>query len=207
MVQYLYLLRKFSTGWFFAKIVHTNYTRVHWYKGTGVLVPVYWLREQPYVRIRTKLYLPTSWCAMARTASTSRLLTFVPVPCIPVVLRTVSHWFACVHVIRGFCHYRRTWCCRESGMLRPTRSWTSRAEAVAAKDKCLKHWIFWNLVLRKGLLELAAHSGCRHSEARRSKRQPTRAVRAFCGQSDRSRLRRGTVHKRRRHGSTQPSLP
>ena len=94
---------------FFAKIVHTNYTRVHWYKGTGVLVPVYWLREQPYVRIRTKLYLPTSWCAMARTAGTSRLLTFVPVPCIPVVLRTVSHWFACVHVIRGLCHYRRTW--------------------------------------------------------------------------------------------------
>ena len=63
-------------GGFFAKIVHTNYTRVHWYKGTGVLVPVYWLREQPYVRIRTKLYLSTSWCAMARTAGTSRLLTF-----------------------------------------------------------------------------------------------------------------------------------
>ena len=26
---------------FFAKIVHTNYTRVHWYKGTGVLVLPY----------------------------------------------------------------------------------------------------------------------------------------------------------------------
>ena len=108
---------------------------------------------------------------MARTAGTSRLLTFVPVPCIPVVLRTVSHWFACVHVIRGFCHYRRTWCCRESGVLRPTRSWTSRAEAVAAKDKCLRHWIFWNLVLRKGLLhtvavvivKLAVPDGSRHA--------------------------------------------
>ena len=115
--------------------------KLHWYNGTGVLVLPYLcigFREQPYVRIRTKLHLPTSWCAMARTTGTSRVLTFVPVPCILVVLRTVSHWFACVHVIRGFCHYRRTWCCWESGMLRPTRSWTSRAEAVAAKDKCLR---------------------------------------------------------------------
>ena len=56
-------------------------------------------------------------------------------------------------------------------MLRPTRSWTSRAEAVAAKDKCLRHWIFWNLVLRKGLphtvavviVKLAVPDGSRHA--------------------------------------------
>ena len=55
-------------------------------------------------------------------------------------------------------------------MLRPTRSWTSRAKAVAANEKSLKHWIFWNLVLRKGLphtvaaviVKLAVPNGSRH---------------------------------------------
>ena len=60
--------------------------------------------------------------------------------------------------------------CLELGMLRPTRSWTSRAKAVAANEKSLKHWIFWNLVLRKGLphtvaaviVKLAVPDGSRH---------------------------------------------
>ena len=55
------------------------------------------------------------------------------------------------------------------GMLRPTRTWTSRVKAVAAKEKWLKRFIFWILV-QKGLphtmavviVNLAVPDGSRH---------------------------------------------
>ena len=59
--------------------------------------------------------------------------------------------------------------CLELGMLRPTRTWTSRVKAVAAKEQWLKHFIFWILV-QKGLphtvaivvVNLAVPDGSRH---------------------------------------------
>ena len=42
------LITKIQYGWFFSKIVHTKYTRIHGYEGNGERVPMYRLPERPY---------------------------------------------------------------------------------------------------------------------------------------------------------------